>query len=168
MALRVSASDKIQKRRWYKYDTFDKSLCFKSAHENQFLTQLVITENHPSGCDPATDSLIHTGATSVGRDVPLQSDCPEAVMVPVLWILLAQMVGGDQLVNVKWKFKWKKNFHLEARGTSGPVSWKDRNKVEASPQWHSATWQQEVKIKAMWGNSCTQTPFYCGSFLSCV
>lgn len=55
--------------------------------------ELVIAENNPSDCDATPNNMIHTGTTWAGRNIALQSDFPEAVMVPVLWIPLAQKVG---------------------------------------------------------------------------
>lgn len=62
----------------------------------------------------------------------------------------------------------RRTFKREAYGTCGPVNWKGKNKDQTSLQWHIATWWQEMKIKAMWGNSCTRSSFHYGSFLWCV
>lgn len=108
--------------------------------------------------------MIHTGATSEGRNVALQSDFPEA-RVAVLWFLLAQKAGGSTC-HCEAKIQMKQEFSL--RGQWAMLVGKTKIKMRLPHKRHTATWRQEVKIKAMWGNSCTQTSFYFGSFLSCV
>lgn len=114
---------------------FKNGNVFMAARRHQCLTQLVITGTKPSDCDAATN----------------------AAVVPALEILLAPEVAGSPS-RCRARIQMKLEVSREARETCGPDSWKDKNKDEASPQWHAATWQQEVKIKV---NSCS---FFLSSF----
>lgn len=139
----------------------------RQVRKYRCLTQLVTTENNPSDSDAATTPWFMLGqlqqhATSHYR----------VIFTRLLWFQCCESYWhkgrGINFSKRSENLNERRTFKRDAYGTCGPVNWKDKNKDQTSLQWHIATWWQEMKIKAMRGNSCTRSSFHYGSFLWCV